>query len=106
VIRQWRSNLSSIEGEISSIAALTPGMSRALQLVGSMPLLGLALTGAPPKELRSTNDEHVRPLQESVHCRLLVGSTPANVKKSIMRKLSGVPPCAGSVGSQFGWTFR
>ena len=36
----------------------------------------------------------------------LVGSTPAKVKKSIMRKLCGVPPCVGSVGTQLGCTLR
>ena len=36
----------------------------------------------------------------------LMGSTPAKVRKSIMRKLSGVPSCVGSVGTQLGWTVR
>ena len=32
----------------------------------------------------------------------LMGSTPAKVRKSIMRKLSGVPSWVGSVGTQQG----
>src|SRR4030095_4382984 len=36
----------------------------------------------------------------------LAGSTPAKVKKSIIRKLCGVPSCVGSVGIQFGCTVR
>jgi hypothetical protein len=36
----------------------------------------------------------------------LMGSTPAKVRKSIMRKLSGVPSWVGSVGTQLGCTLR
>ena len=36
----------------------------------------------------------------------VAGSTPANFKKSIMRKLSGVSPKVGSVGSQLRCALR